>query len=383
MKISIITMQNVPNYGSVLQAYATQVFFESMGLDVEFIDYWRINMLDEENVRRAVYVDCNMRYQRYWGKSKVFKALVYRILLSKRIRRNSEFRKFVNENLHISSKRYIGYDSLRNDYPNADIYCTGGDQVWNSGWNEGIDKAFYLEFLPSDARRISFSSSIGKEKIDKYEMEKIKDYLNKYELITVRENSAMDIMESMKINAIQVLDPVFMISKEQWMKLIDSERKFQNDDYILVYQLNDNDEFYEYLKVLSKELHKKIIYIKYTKCKMIEGAICIEMPDVRTFLNLFFHAKYVITDSFHATSFSIIFEKKFQCIFPKKYNTRIRSVLELFSLENRIVSDGPSDAVNMKKEIDYCSVNNSLDTLRNTQKRIFSKIVYKNKKGDE
>ena len=76
MKISIITMQNVPNYGSVLQAYATQVFFESMGLDVEFIDYWRINMLDEENVRRAVYVDCNMRYQRYWGKSKVFKALV-------------------------------------------------------------------------------------------------------------------------------------------------------------------------------------------------------------------------------------------------------------------------------------------------------------------
>ena len=107
------------------------------------------------------------------------------------------------------------------------------------------------------------------------------------------------------------------------------------------------------------------------------------MPDVRTFLNLFFHAKYGITDSFHATSFSIIFEKKFQCIFPKKYNTRIRSVLELFSLENRIVSDGPSDAVNMKKEIDYCSVNNSLDTLRNTQKRIFSKIVYKNKKGDE
>lgn len=374
-KISIITMQNVPNYGSVLQAYATQIFFEDNGLQVEFVDYWRKNMLDEENVRRAVYDDCNLKFQKYWCKSQVVSLLAYHILLTKRKRRNKVFRDFVSENLHVSSKQYIGYESLIENPPAADVYCTGGDQVWNSDWNEGIDKAFFLDYAPSEKLRISFSSSIGKEELSIEEKGLIIPLLRKYNLLTVREKSAKTLLQNEGLLAYQILDPVFLVKKEIWSKFVDADANIYGNDYILVYQLNDDDRFYNYLDLLASGVKKKVVYLKYTKSKVLKNSICINMPEVNEFLKLIYHAKYILTDSFHATAFSIIFNKQFQCIFPAKYNTRIKSILDLLSLEERIVSGNKESIDMMQKKINYDLVERELGYIREKDKQLVHRII--------
>lgn len=373
MKISVITLQNVSNYGSVLQAYATQVFFQSLGYQVEMVDYWRRNMIDQ-NIAQDLVEHKNLKLKKYWGKSNILKLLAKDFLYLK-IKNNAKpFRDFVKKNIVITRISYTSYEQLKENPPIADIYCVGSDQVWNSGWNGNFDLSFYLCYAPEGKRKIAFSSSFGVETISQDEGQKIKNSLRDFSFISVREKSAITLLNDIGIsNVYWFLDPTLLIDKKQWETLV-KKNFIKKEKYILVYQLNENSFFDQAVEETSKMTSTKIIRLEYKQSK--KNGEHIVRPSISEWITYFYYADYVITDSFHATAFSINFEKQFVNILPSKYGTRITSVLELCGLLNRKINR-IEDIVTLVSSIDYNSVNRIIDKCRADCKSIIASEINK------
>ena len=180
MRVAIVTLHRVYNYGSVLQAYATQKVFEKRGHDTKIIDY---------------ITPQRTKWRLFWGKGAEGQSnIIYRIAkIGSFILKEKTFGDFVRTRLNLT-KQYVTSEDLQRDPPQADLYITGSDQTWNSQYNEGIDKGFFLDFLPENDRRIAFVSSFGKTELDKGEIEETKRLLSRYEKISVREDSAVKII---------------------------------------------------------------------------------------------------------------------------------------------------------------------------------------------
>lgn len=358
MKIDIITLHNVKNYGSVLQSLATQIIFEKKGYEVEFINYYRKNLIDSNILKN------NLNNSKFFSKNFITK-LIGKIILPKTINKQIKvFNEFINEYIKMTKDKYYSFEELKDNIPQADIYCTGSDQMWNSEWNNGIEKAFYLDFLPDKAPRFAFASSFGRKEIPQEEEEKVKNMLRKYKAISVREKSGLNILNKMGIEYVEhVLDPTLLLDKNVWKKLI-SDNVLENKKYILVYQLNmKNKEFDKYVKKLSKTKKMPVIRVSINNYQRFKYGKLIDTPKVLDFLNCFLNAEYIITDSFHGTAFSINLNKKFICIFPKKFSERLQSLLELTNLKERKLKNY-KDINQIDEEIDWKKVNKILDLER-------------------
>ena len=358
MKIDIITLHNVKNYGSVLQSLATQIILEKKGYEVEFINYYRKNLIDSNILKN------NLNNSKFFSKNFITK-LIGKIILPKTINKQIKvFNEFINEYIKMTKDKYYSFEELKDNIPEADIYCTGSDQMWNSEWNNGIEKAFYLDFLPDKAPRFAFASSFGRKEIPQEEEEKVKNMLRKYKAISVREKSGLNILNKMGIEYVEhVLDPTLLLDKNVWKKLI-SDNVLENKKYILVYQLNmKNKEFDKYVKKLSKTKKMPVIRVSINNYQRFKYGKLIDTPKVLDFLNYFLNAEYIITDSFHGTAFSINLNKKFICIFPKKFSERLQSLLELTNLKERKLKNY-KDINQIDEEIDWKKVNTILDLER-------------------
>lgn len=341
MKISIITLQNVANYGSVLQTYATQLLFQGMGYDVEFIDYIRKNQtrkyIQKSQIdRSSIQGFIKSMYRIYIGGAMIH-ARMHRV-----------FEKFVQKRIHISSRKYYSVEELQEYPPLADIYCTGSDQMWNSGWNGGIERSYYLDFVDKKPK-FSFSTSIGMDTIPENEIEETLRLLQDYRFITVREKSAADLLNRYGISAKPILDPTLLVDGAFWRNFCqDSRKKLREKQgkYILVYQLNsghDSVDFIRYVKNLSKQMGLQVKVISYgLKIKRVFGEyVC--LPMIEEFVSLFANAEYVVTDSFHGTSFCVNLNKPFTVIYPPKYASRLVNILQLCGLEDRVYTGVEKD----------------------------------------
>lgn len=362
MKIAVITMHAVKNYGSVLQTYATEQILKNMGYDVEIINYIRQKNLDEKLLDTWTRNDNTIKA-----------ALKKAVLLPTVKRWKKVFWSYLQNNITLSKHQYT-YESDFQAHPvEADIYCTGSDQVWNSGWNDGIDQRFFLDFTPQNKSRAALAASIGSEKLSSHEMETIKPFLEKYQYITLRETSALSIMEQIGIQKSKYnlcLDPTLLLSREQWLahaKMVSHPKK-----YVLVYQLNHDSNFDEFAKKFAKRKNLELIRIctRYDQVHLPGHAVMI--PEVQELLGWFHGAEYIITNSFHATAFSINLNKQFVSVFPNEYGCRIRDILSLFGLENRRLSEYTQYDI-ADEPIDYQRVNDilikereqSIQTVRN------------------
>ena len=255
-KISVITLHRVPNYGSVLQTYATQEVFRSMGFDPEIVDYWPKRFQVDHRVD-DLYGRFRFRY-----KNPLVKAL-FRFLINRSLRRQDEvFGGFLSRRVKLS-RPYLSIDALSSDPPGADIYCTGSDQVWNSGTNGFVEGPFYLDFAPAGKPRIAFSASFGRPGLPGEEMDEIRPRLRGYAGIGVRESSGLSILKDLGVrDCACTLDPTLALPPDKWRELAAGGAVAGLPErYILIYQFNKDPLIDDIADLLAAETGFKVVKI--------------------------------------------------------------------------------------------------------------------------
>ena len=347
MRIDVITLHAIKNYGSVLQAFATQEIFKKYGYDVRIINYVR------EDAREENIVDT-------WAGGNILKRV---IIWPTVLRWRQVFGSFLRKNLNISPVVYTT-DSDFKEYPlDADAYCTGSDQVWNSVWNKGIIKPLYLSFVPDDMFKFAFAASFGQERLSQEEVDATKKYIDAYNFISVREDSAKKIVEQQYDypNAVHVLDPTLNLTGDEWRKAAKTQKK--NGNYILIYNLNRSKAFDDYAKKLSQKTGLKLVRFCTRYDQILRVGKSKLVPEVFEFVRLIDNASYVLTDSFHATAFSMNLNTEPICVYPQEFGGRIDSFLNLLESQNRHIRDyNDFDIVNRK--VNFALVNSKLDAER-------------------
>lgn len=365
MKVGIITRHAVANYGSILQAYATQKAVEKLGYESEIINYIRT---DEQGFNIS---DTMLRRNQKWNKNFLTR-VIYKVLQTPVYAGTYyKFRKFSKEFLMESNRVYASTQDLL-EYPTADIYCTGSDQVWGKIGNVEYDENYFLQFAPSDKKCIAYAASFGKEKLSSELQSALPSLLEKYSCIGVREVSAVNLVQNAGYDAVQVLDPTLLLSALEWKQV--TSDYIREKGYVLIYQLHNDKRLEKYAAQFAKKTNRKLIRISISMLYIFKSGKLAYMPTPSEFLKYFQNCDYVVTDSFHATVFSILFNKNFVDILPKGTGTRIVSLLQLFGLEDRIVSDYNDFAI-ADSDICYEKVNAILEEERTKSLRIFSTML--------
>jgi polysaccharide pyruvyl transferase WcaK-like protein len=249
-----------------------------------------------------------------------------------------------------------------------DIFVTGSDQVWNPGAQSSIEP-YFLTFAPDSARKISFAASFGVSEIEPNLRERYKEYLSRYDFISVREQNACDMVKQLVgKDAECVLDPTLLLTKDEWMKVA---RQYDNvpERYVLVYTLFDSPAIFNLAKRIAQE--KGISVLRITKrayfVNKIDGVCNILDAGPAEFVSIISGADYVVTDSFHGTVFSVNFGVPFSVVVSskKKNNSRMESLLELVGLNTRMINEN-MDMENVEYEtaIDISMVVQKLNDAR-------------------
>lgn len=366
MKAAVITLHSVSNYGTQLQAYATQEKLKEYFDEVVFIDYKRPDTYGKGLLKT-------------FTKGNILKAPA---ILPTLLYWKHNFGGFQKKYLNLTEEKYLSLEDFNNFKDIADIYFTGSDQVWNTGWNHGMIPPMYLSFLSDDKPRYSYSSSFGTSVLEDKYIEETKRYLEKYKMISVREESGLDIVKKQLglDNCIRIVDPTLALKPDFWRKI--APKKKIKGDYILIYNLNRSKEFDEYAEKLSKKTGMKLYRFCTRLDQIFRNGKSLIMPEILDFITLVDNANFVLTDSFHATAFSINLNTEPICIYPNNYSGRLSSFLELVESTQRHVKDYDDFDV-IDRHTDFNRVNEILDKEREKVDNYLKKIVEENTNKNE
>lgn len=345
------------NYGSALQAFATCEAVKKVGHELVVLDYIpeRLNVGSTLLKLWGGVIKSNSLRQRY----NALRGIVH--LLSVEFC----FGRFFKRNVTMT-RPYHKKEDIYHNHIDADVYMTGSDQVWNSFHNQGLDKVFFLDFAPANAKRIAYAASFGKNQLDDWEKEETKALLKRYQAISVRESQGLDILFDLGIQiGKHVLDPTLLLTKAEWMERCG---KFnEKESYLLVYSVEPNiHQLIQYAQEIARRLTLKIFVVDWGFKKYPCTDRLISNVSPLQLMNYFLHADFVVASSFHGTAFSVNANVPFITVSPRKFNSRVVSLLKLLHLEERIIKEGDRlDPNIIDKPIDYNSVNITLEKERN------------------
>lgn len=245
--------------------------------------------------------------------------------------------------------------------PNADVYLTGSDQVWNELGDGMLDPVFFWDGLAKtrDAKLVSYAASFGRGGVVKGYEEQVGKWLSRYDAISVREDTGKQIVNDYGFACEQVIDPTLLLNRDDWLSIADS-RPACKKPYALVYNLHPDSEMLGYVADKTKNSNLEVVSVCPTFRRRIGKQVI--LPSLPKFLALFRDAQCVYTDSFHGTAFCINLSTPFVEVFPKENAARNKSVLRLFGLEGRAWDTYEGNA--WDKDIDWNHVNAVLDSER-------------------
>ena len=358
MKIKTITCQHVYNYGASLQAYALQHYIESLGHDVEIIDFnpWfhcdRYNpfFMPKNAIGRAAEIIRVLPFLRFvWYPFKSWKNGMF-----KTWGRKAAFDRFEKKYYHLTPVKYYSSDELQKNPPMADVYVAGSDQIWNTFSENGKDSGYYLDFGVKETKRISYAASLATSSIREDCKNFVKKQLQKFDAISVREKTGAGLLKEIGIHDVSVvLDPVFLLNKEEWRMLSKSGslNGLKPKSYLLVYDFLGNDpQMVSFAKEYAKKHSLKVVSVNDFNIRDYAD-VNINNAGPLEFLALIDNAACVVASSFHATAFSIILEKEFYTFNLKGYNnsSRMQDLLSKLSLEDRMNSSREVQNVKWKE----------------------------------
>lgn len=326
-KIGIVTFHNAHNYGAMLQAFALLNILKKYDqYESEIIDYYDKKLYGDYKIIRPVTNDLGLSIKRF---------LIDVAKFDKKVMRYKRFNKFINSKCNLS-KRYNSEEALKNENLDYDILITGSDQVWNTSIVGNLSDIFTLNFGKDNINRISYAASVGNIKFIDNEINIFKEKLNIIDSISVREAEMKDKIENLLDKEVEVvLDPTLLLTKEEWEAEIKVECDIK-EDYILAYDVAPDDEYRNIVNDLSKRTGLKVIYFNIRNHGYINGLKSAYITDPLDFVRYIKNAKYVVTTSFHATVFSIIFHKKFFVIPHKNTSSRVTNLIDKLEIKNRI-----------------------------------------------
>ena len=253
----------------------------------------------------------------------------------------------------VLTRKYKSAKELYNTPPVADVYITGSDVIWNRDVNpEGGDSSYYLGFV-QNGHKVSYAPSMGEiQSIENVSY--IANQIRDFDFISVREEkSRQQLIEAGLVNVQCVLDPVFLMPCQYYVDQI-GENNY--GDYTLVYLMSESIQKRTVVAALTKKFENKVISFGGLK-KKVKCDLFIRDAGVEDFLSLIYHAKFIITDSFHCIAFSLIFNKQFVYLPAIDSSMRIENLLSYFNLEKQIITgiDNPRNVSDY--HIDYSRVN--------------------------
>ncbi len=350
MKTLLITLHSINNPGSALQAFALDRYLHRIGVDNQIIDY------------RPVYSKL--------GKNKIKGIIRIIFFAHNEFAINKKYSTFIKEKMHCTTKKFYFFNQLFHGLPKADIYISGSDQLWNTDYDCGCDKAYYLDFI-KDGQKISYATSVGKSYISDNQLKELCLRINNYKFLSVRENSTSRLLSQALNREVEwVCDPVFLLDKDDYIQMCNEN---QYGKYVLVYLSKASillDQVLEYVK----GVYKWSIIQAGGSVKRCECDIHLKNVGPFDFITLIKNAQLIISSSFHATAFSHIFHKNFAVILPEKNGERIISLLELTQLESKIIHS-EYDLQNLFFEPNYDEADTKLEAFVNKSKKYLEESI--------
>lgn len=316
MKIGIITQPLFNNYGGILQNFALQHTLISLG-------------------HTPITIDQKKSFSIFRFCLSTIKTILLRVLGRRRsflkIHRNALFDNFIKCNINTTALCSSLNQSVISKY-RCECVIVGSDQVWRPCYNVGTLEDMFLSFIKdSHIKKIAYAASFG---VDMWEYDYNQtlicaDLAQKFDAISVREESGVELCrEYLKVTAQQVLDPTLLLDKSDY-KTLCQDIPEENTPFIFAYILDMNNDVQDYLALMESERNMKI--------KIVSADANVKLS-IEQWLSMFRDAAYVVTDSFHGTCFSILFETDFYCIGNKhRGKTRMISLLNIFQLQNRYI----------------------------------------------
>lgn len=363
MKVAVITRHAITNYGSLLQAMATQKVIENLGYACEIIDYVRYDESYREHEKTL------LKRKPEWNNN-AFKRIVYLMLRQpESVLSGKKFEKARTQCLNLT-KSYDSLRKLESCKPIADVYMTGSDQVWGPTEDGSYDSAYCLSFTGEMDKKVAYAASFGHANMSSNLKEYYTKWLGRYAHITVREDSAVEMLENIGIRATQVIDPTLILDASYWDSIAEP---IKMDKYVLVYQLHNDKRVGVYAEKVAKKRGLPLIRISSSLHQITRQGKFIWCPSVGEFLSYIKNAECMVTDSFHGTAFAITFNTPFiEVLPPNNTNTRNQSILRMTGLLNQILFDD-EDSNLPQLEPDFTYANKII-----AQKRVDSLEVLKN-----
>ncbi|MDD3686012.1 MAG: polysaccharide pyruvyl transferase family protein [Bacteroidales bacterium] len=360
MKLGLLSYHNAANYGAALQAFALQKALEQMGFESEYINY-------QNHHRKNSY---NMTFHIITALKKRDMKSAIRFLLGSpfMMLRKLKFNSFYSENLTTTSQIYSSSDEAKRLNGAYSKFIVGSDQVWN--WeNNGGDATFLLSFVEADDMKISYSSSFGIAEIPEDKKSIYQQYLSRFSFLSVREQHGVELVKSLtNRDAVLVLDPVFLLTKEQWLQV--SDKKEIRERFVFSYT-NKPNQFEGFLFSTNYDIQDSFLYKLSRNVKLsdfIHRKVRVKYSiSPSKFLSIIRDAELIVTASFHCVAISIIMNKPFVAILTgdKGKDERLLSILSLLGLENRILTDQMTQDI-VNEPINYDLVNNKIEIMKSS-----------------
>ena len=331
MRVGIICLYyKNHNYGGLLQAYALTNYLNSHGVDCEQISWDFMDGLKRDRNETTSYKSIGRIVKTF------IISLIEHVNKKNQSKRMIAFERFEKIIPH-SSKVYTR-DNIEESITEYDCFITGSDQVWNMS---RYNPEQFLCFVPTSRVKLSYAASMPDLKLTKEQKKIVCDHLKTFDAVSVREKITAEKLNEWSEKKVEwVLDPTLLLTALEWEKVA---RPYEiKDDYIFCYFLGGRKDIRHIAEEFAKKIGFKIATFSHLGCTNVSDVmfgdykIYDAAPD--EFLSLIKNAKYVLTDSFHATVFSYIFKKKF-FVFSRagqeNTDSRITSLLEVFDEPER------------------------------------------------
>lgn len=369
IKIATITFNHAHNHGSMLQAYALQQFICKLGEDANIdVDYKIIDFNTDK--QRELYAV----FKKDFSLKSIVKNSIAFLHVFALKKRHCKFEQFLKEYCNLTC-RYSNQEDLEKNVPEADIYISGSDQLWNVRALD-FSKVYYLPFVKR-GKKISYAASFGPLKIDwrKYGETTYASMLSEYSAISTRETGSADNVEKLLGKRPEVhVDPTFLLTKEEWRN-IQSDVNHKNGKYILLYCLEPSYEQMRMANLISKKLNLPILVLRYNN-KNDWFNIFDHKYDAgpKDFLSYIDNAAMILSSSFHGTAFSLIYHKPF-FVFNGMSDNRISSILTRTGLTDRSINS-VSDVDNVKiRPLDDELVEKFISEERERSAQFLNKVI--------